>query len=191
MRRPSKFLSAPVIGVALLASALPFVGCDEFEIELLPVVDSVQLYSLARPEYTGFYSAFDFFGPGRVVVEQAKLGSVTDFDFAFSEIGGDFVMLPAGVFQSFGITPGMVADSTGVTFDEYERAPSGGYVTEAPVVLELGRVYAVRSRAVSLTSGPCTRYGKLEVTDLDPEGILRFKFFRNNRCNDRLVIDED
>lgn len=191
MRRPSKFPSAPVLGVALLASALPFVGCDEFEIELLPVVDSAQLYSLARPEYTGFPSGFDFFGPTRIVVEEAKLGSVTDFDMAFSEIGGDFVMLPAGVFQSFGITPGIAPDSTGAAFDEYERAPSEGYVTAEPVIVEVGRVYAVRSRAVRLASGPCTRYGKFEVFDLDPEGIVQFRFFRNNRCNDRLVIDND
>ncbi|MEJ2502960.1 MAG: hypothetical protein P8177_06530 [Gemmatimonadota bacterium] len=191
MRRPSKILTAPIVGVAVLVSALPFVGCDEYEIALLPVVDSVRLYSLARPEYTGFYSAFDFFSPTRVVVEQAKLGAVTDFDMAFSEMDGQFVMLPAGIFQTFDITPGMIRIDGGVAFDEYDEAPSDGYVTDEPVPLEVDALYVVRSRAVQLSSGPCTRYGKFQVKTLDPEGTVEFRFLRNNRCNDRLVTEED
>ncbi|NIP81746.1 MAG: hypothetical protein GWM90_22025 [Gemmatimonadetes bacterium] len=104
---------------------------------------------------------------------------------AFSEIDGGFVFLPAGLFDTFDIRPGIVRAESGVTFDGFEQAPREGYVIDAPVPLEVGGVYAVRSRS---DARRCVRYGKFEVLDLDPEGLLEFRFLRNNLCNDRRLI---
>lgn len=182
----SKTVSGPRLAALALAVILPLAGCDSFEPTRFPMGDTVVLYSLARAEHIGEVSAYDFIAPTAVVVERPKPPeSFTDFDLAFSELDGEFVMLPAGLFESFGIEPGLAVDSSGATFEDVDRAPSSGYVTDAAVPLREGPIYIVRTRA----RNACSRYGKFEVLDLDDAGILEFRFLRNNLCNDRTLTD--
>lgn len=190
MNRPFSTISAPILGLLALIVVVPLVqGCDSFELQWTPMEDTVALYSLDRPEYVDMPSAFDFYSRRLVVVEQPKPGDPADFDVALAEEGSDFVFLPAGLFETFTINPGVMAiDSAGVTFDNLAQAPATGYVTDAPVVLELGVVYAVRTRR---DRGGCTRYGKFEILDMDPAGLVEFRQVRNSLCNDRELIPPD
>lgn len=184
----SKIVSGPLVGVLLLALSLPSTGCDAFEPTMFPVGDTVVLHSLARAEHIGEVSAFDFIIPQAVVVERPKDRSYTDFDVAISELDGAFVMLPAGMFETFDIEPGIVVDRSGVVFEEVTEAPSSGYITDTEVPLELGPIYVVRTRA----QNACSRYAKFEVLDLDmADGTVEFRFLRNNLCNDRALIADD
>lgn len=171
----------------VLVSILPFAACDSVEPPMFPVGDTVVVYSLARAEYIGFPSAFDFRVPQSVVVERPpQVGEVFQtFDVAFTEIDGDFVMIPAGMFESFGIEPGIAVDSSGVTFEGLTRAPDDGFVTDAPVVLREGPIYAVRTRS----RNACSQYAKMEVLELSTDGTVEFRFLRNNLCNDRTLTD--
>lgn len=187
MTRRFLTVSGPISGLLFLALTLPGGGCDAYEPTAFPVGDTVVLYSLARAEYIGERSGFDFIAPQAVRIEQAKLSPPGDFDIAFSELDGAFVLLPAGAFEGLNVTPGIAVDSSGVLFEQYHRAPSEGYITEEPVPLRMDVIYAVRTRSQS----GCSRYGKLEVLDLDPEGILEFRFLRNSLCNDRGIPDVD
>lgn len=184
----SKSVSGSLLGLLALASILPTASCESFEPTRFPVGDTVVLYSLARAEHIGQVSAYDFIAPVAVVVERPKAPeSFTDFDVAFSELDGEFVMLPAGMFESFGIEPGIAVDTSGASFEEITRAPSSGYETDTAVPLREGPIYLVRTRS----RNACSRYGKFEVLDLDDDGILEFRFLRNNLCNDRVLTAAD
>jgi hypothetical protein len=188
MTRRFQTVSGPLIGLLALLLVLPSAGCDPVDPEMFPEGDTLTLFSLARPEYVGQVSAVDVYGALRTVnVEQAKPVSDPDFDFAFSELDGDFVLLPAGLFEGYTVTPGIIEVSG--AFETVDRAPDEDYITDAAVPLVENGLYVVRSRSV----GSCRRYAKVEVLDLDPDGILEFRFLWSNLCNDRSLptVDED
>lgn len=186
MKRRFSTLAVPVFGLLALFTAVPATqGCETFDLQWTPIEDTVSLYSLARPEYVDLPSAFDFYSRRLVVVELPKTGNPADFDVALSEEGSDFVMLPAGLFATFEIRPGIAVLPASETFDELAEAPREGYITDAPVVLELGTVYAVRTRRAGTG---CARYAKFEILEMDPQGLVEFRQVRNNLCNDRELI---
>lgn len=189
MRHSFQTVSGPLLGLLILAAAVPFAGCDAFEPPRFPVGDTVALFSLARAEYIGERSAFDFITPTSVVVERPRgpQEEQSDFDVAFSELDGQFVLLPGGLFESFTIEPGIVEAEPGVTFEAVVEAPSEGFVTDSAVVLREGAVLIIRTRQ----QGACARYAKAEILDLDPDGVLEFRFLRNNLCNDRTLTEAD
>lgn len=187
MRPTSKSVSGPLFGLLILVSILPSAGCDSVEPTMFPVGDTVTLYSLARAEYIGRASAFDFRTPQAVVVERPKGSDFAEFDVAFSEIDGAPVLLPAGLFESFGTEPGILVDESGVSFEELSRAPADGYITDAAVDLREEWVYVIRTRS----RGACSQYAKMEVLELEADGLLEFRFLRNNLCNDRALEPDD
>lgn len=188
MKPPFRPVSGPIIGLLAIAVTVPsMAGCDPFEPQLLPFGDTVALYSLARPEYIGQPSAFDFYSPASVVLESLRARGPDDFDVAFTEADGEFVFLPAGVFESLAIRPGVLRITSGESFETLEVAPREGYVTEAAIPLDVGGLYTVRTRDL----GTCTRFAKFEVLDLDPDGVVEFRFLRNNLCNDRTLTQPE
>lgn len=179
-------VAGSVFGLLILLASVPLsTACDSFDLDWVPIEDTVSLYSLARPEYIDQPSAFDFYARRVIVVEQPVPGDPMIFDVVFSELDGEFVLLPAGLFATFVISPGIAMDSSGTPFDELAVAPREGYVTDAPVPLRTDVVYTVRTRR---DGSGCSRYGKFEVLELDPEGLLEFRHVRNNLCNDRELI---
>ena len=194
MKHIFRRLARPLGGLLLVLAMVPFGGCEAYDPSWLVQVDSAALYSLARTEYIGRAGGYDFArsrtqGGGAVVVERADPANQFEFDFAVTEVGGEFVALPAGLFEGHDIQPGIKRDSTGVAFDEWELAPRDGYITDEPVPLETGALYAVRSRR-NVFDG-CTHYGKFEVLELDPDGVVRIQAVRNHLCNDRELIPPD
>jgi hypothetical protein len=176
----------PLAGLIVLAALTAAAACDTFEPTWFGIADRPVLYSLARAEYIGMASAYDFIGQRRVVVELPKSQDPYDFDMAVTEIDGAFHILPAGLFEGFPIRPGIAVDSSGTTtFDSMDRAPREGYVTDRPIPLREGWVYAVQTRR---DFRGCNMYGKFEVVDLDPAGIVELRALRNPLCNDRNLV---
>lgn len=173
------------MGLLLLLGIGPLVACDAFEPTWFAVQDHVALYSLARVDFIGRESAYDFIAQRPVVVELAKTQDPFDFDVAITEIDGVFQALPAGVFDGFPIRPGIAVDSSGITFEDMVQAPRDGYVTDAPVTLRTDWVYAVQTRR---DFRGCNMYGKFTVTSIDPEGIVVIRTLRNPLCNDRNLV---
>jgi hypothetical protein len=185
MKRLLRIRQGPLAGLVLLAATIPQVACDTFEPTWFAIDDRVLLHSLARVDFVGLASAYDFVGQRPVVVEAPKLQDPYDFDIAVTEINGEFHVMPAGMFEGFPIQPGIVADSSGITFDQLTRAPRDGYVTDRAIPLRLGWVYAVRTRR---DFRGCNMYGKFEVLALDPAGIVELRAIRNPLCNDRNLV---
>lgn len=185
MKRRFSSIAGPTLGLLLLVAGVPLVGaCNSYDLTWTSVEDTVVLYSLARPEYMDQPSAFDFYSRRPVVVERPMPGDPTVFDVVVSEIDSALVMLPAGLFATFDINPGIAVDST-TPFDELATAPKDGYITDAPVRLRTDMTYVVRTRR---DRSGCSRYGKFQILDLDPQGVVEFRQVRNNLCNDRELI---
>lgn len=176
---------------ALLAAApaLIFAGCDD-GLEprpWFPIPDTVQLYSLARAEHISRPGAYDFFPSphvGQPIILELT-GNPFGFDMGFTETEtGEFVLVPTGWFPAANVTPGIKIDSTGATFDELSQAPREGYSVDEPVPAEPGLIYVVRSRTVGL----CRVYGKMEILEIDADGVLLFRHLTNPNCGDRSLI---
>jgi hypothetical protein len=175
-------------GALIVGLTVPFGGCDDnLDFPWFDLPDTITLYSLARPEYIGMASAVDVIGKQLFAVESPATPP-SSFDIALTEIDGEFVLLPAGVFEAFDIEPGIAVDSSGKTFDELKLAPRDGYVTDAPVPLRTGRIYAIKTRR---DFQGCSRYGKLEALRLDADGSAELVLLRNTNCNDRELDPPD
>lgn len=185
MKRRFTMVMRPLAGLIILAATTTVVACDTFEPTWFAVPDTPLLHSLARPEFIGLPSAYDFIAQRPVVVERPKNQDPYDFDMAVTEIDGEFHVLPAGMFEGFPIQPGIAVDSSGIAFDDMDRAPRDGYVTDRPIPLREGWVYAVQTRR---DFRGCNMYGKFAVIDLDAAGIVELRAIRNPLCNDRNLV---
>lgn len=172
-------------GLLLLVGLTPLLACDTFEPTWFGFVDQVELHSLARAEFIGRASGYDFIQQRPVIVEEPKLHDPYDFDLALTEIDGAFHALPAGLFEGFPIEPGIAIDSSGIAFEDLTEAPRSGYITDQAVPLRTDWLYLVQTRR---DQRGCRMYGKFEVTETDPAGIVRFRTLRNPTCNDRNLV---
>ncbi len=173
------------LGLLALTSTLVLGGCDDGFDPLIwgNFPDTVELFSLARPEHVDRPSAYNMTGRIEVVVDRPKLNP-SDFDFAVSENdAGEFLLLPAGVFADFDVRPGII--DTTATFDGLTRAPRDGYTVDEPVVADSNTVYVVRS---SQARNGCFFYGKIEVLELDPAGSVTIRALTNPNCSDRSLV---
>jgi hypothetical protein len=186
MKRLLRIPRGPLAGLLLMAATVSIVACDSFEPNWFDFAEDVELHSLARSEFVGRASAYDFVNRRPVIVEAPKAHDPYDFDIAISESSpGDFVALPAGMFEGFPIEPGIAVDSSGTTFEQLRQAPRDGYVTDEAVPLRVGWVYAVRTRR---DFRGCTMYAKFDVLALDPDGVVEIRVIRNPLCNDRNLV---
>lgn len=165
-------------------------GCDDnpFQIrwELNP--DTVQIYSLARPEMN-LASGFDFLGRSKVRVESPS--SVGGWDVAVDTQDGAIVLLPPGAIGVPNSTARIAPMGT-LGFDDIRRAPRDTtlYIGDRPIPVEVGELYVVRTRQQRGSFGSnCVYYGKIKPIVADPdEGFLRFVFDISPVCNDRKLI---
>jgi hypothetical protein len=178
---------------AILAVALFAAGCND---DLGPGAwdqsrpDTIQLFSLTRAEYQGLPAALDLVNRAAVVVES---GVGVTWDFAVTESNGQVLLTPAGTFQGVESVAG-IARIEGETFESLTRAPSDTavYRRREGVAMEVGRVYAVRSRRYSLYGQGCVRFGKLSPIAVDKDaGVLWVELLRNPNCNDRSLVPSD
>jgi hypothetical protein len=186
MKRFARSGNGLLAGLVLVPGALTFTACDTFEPVWAGITHEVVLYSLARPEFIGRASGYDFIQQRAVIVEHAKAQDPYDFDLVVTELDGVLHLLPAGMFEGFPILPGIAVDSSGTTFEDLTQAPRDGYVTDAPVRLEPGWVYIIRSRR---DFRGCNIYGKMDLVTMDnAAGTAHIRTLRNPLCNDRNLV---
>ena len=182
--------------MALLGSAyaLASAGCGDnpFAINWEVSPDTALVYSLSRPELN-LPSAYDLVETNAILIHAANATGI--WDFALDDRDGGLVLLPPGVF---GIASTAQITSLGrVPFDGVTRAPTDTtlYVSDQPVRMELGTVYAVRTHR-GPGAGPfgetCFFYAKLEPLVIDVvNGSLTFRFDRNPICSDPALVPEN
>lgn len=188
LRGRTVVLLAAILAVGL--GGLSACGHDPFAIEWEISPDTVELYSIARPEI-GLPNGFNFYNGLKVTIEAAS--STGRWDIALGTKDGGLVLLPPG---ALGVTgAGKVAALQGVTFDGLTEAPADTTVYEGfkAVPVRMGTVYAIRTNQTVGSFGTfCVYYAKLAPLDIDVEaGKLRFVFDASPVCNDRSLIPKD
>lgn len=180
------FLVAAVAGTVLPAAC----SDDPFAVRWEANPDTVRLFALSHPT-PNLHSAFDFFPRTPVRVEAPTTGR--SWDLAVDVRDGAFVWLPPGALGI--ISQSGVATLDGETFLSAEQAPAdrSEYVSDAPVPIAAGQVYAVRTRRhPGLFGTQCNYYGKIEplVVDVDARTIV-FQFDVSGACNNRSLVPPD
>lgn len=178
-------IAVPALLALLVLPSLYGCGDDIFKINWVESPDTVQLYSLARPEL-GLLSAFDFIG--RIPVPIETPNATGQWDMAVDTENGKLVFLPPGAAGVTG-TKAAIAPMGSVAFDDLRRAPSDTalYVRDEAVPIELGNTYVIRTRqSRGIYGQACVYFGKLEPLAADVEsGTVRFVFDVSPVCNDR------
>jgi len=182
---PAALLAAVALSVGLSAC-----GGDPFVFPWATSPDTVLLYSLARPELN-LEAAYDFHNARRIRVEAAS--ATGTWDLALDTRGGGLVFLPPG---ALGITSkASVAVLPGLAFADVVDAPedTAAYTRSAPVPVEMGTVYVVKtSQSPGIFGTACSYYAKLEPLVIDVEGgTLTFLVEASPVCNSRRLIPPD
>jgi hypothetical protein len=174
----------PLLAVTFLTTAC---GEDPFVVRWEESPRETLLYSLDREEMFR-PSAFDMVRRDEVILEAAD--AVGAWDFAVDRQDGALVLLPPqvlGLFSGAGIAP--IRQSR---FQDVTEAPDdpAAFIEDAPVPLELGTVYVIRSREQRGTFGEtCLYFGKIQPTNIDHvAGILYFLHDVSPVCNDPSLI---
>ncbi len=189
LRPDRRFLLALTVGLSTFALAA--CGDDPFEVQWAADVDTVTLYSLARPEI-GLVSAIDFDSRLLVVVEEP--GATGSWDVAVGDDGTVARFVPPG---ALGIdSEAAIATIAGVAFDDVTEAPADTslYVATEGVPITVGQTYVMRTRELRGFFGRlCVYYAKVEPTAVDlAAGTVEFRFDATPACNNRsLVPTED
>ena len=187
-RLDRRFLLAACVGLSTFA--LGACGDDPFEVRWVSDIDTVTLYSLARPEI-GLASAFDFANLRLQVVE--NIGATGSWDMAVDDDGNQAVFVPPGALgipSRAGIVP-----ISGVSFNDVTEAPADTalYIRDTPVPVEVGRTYALRTRELrGFFSQLCVYYAKIQPIAVDLEtGTVAFFYEASPACNDRNLVPNE
>lgn len=178
MRSSLTRLSPLLLVVLLLA-------CDDpFAPSLRPVPEEPSTAALFDFETSDLRdpSAFDVIGGREVRTDQTS-----GWDFLLARDGEGLEFRPRSLVLDVTSTAGLQPFEG--TFEELRTAPEGGYVTDDPVPVEEGGVYAARSRQDPGFGVSCLRFLKLEVTAVDPEqGSVTIRYLGNPNCGRRTLV---
>ena len=176
-----------------VASVLGSTACGEniFDIKwTVARVDTVLIYSLARPELN-LPSGFDFVN--RRALEIQEPGATGSWDLLLDTQDGQLVFLPPGALRI--ASDVMVLALPGTAFDDVIKAPkdSTRYTRDQPLPVETGSVYVLRTHeGVSRFGVPCRFYGKLQPLEVEPAlGTVRFQYDVSTLCDDRGLVPTD
>ena len=178
--------------LVIAAAVLPMVACEE-DLGLdnwTAFVDTTTIYSLSRAELLGRPSAYDFFNQAADEVETPS--ATGSWDFALLDSGNQLVLLPAGGFQGNTSRAGL-ALITGTTFEDLREAPSDtARYSKTAAAVQVGQVYAVRTRRDQCSFVSGVRFGKMKIIAVDPTaGSVTFASIVNPYCNERLLIPDN
>lgn len=151
--------------------------------------DTLAVYSLARSELRGLPSAIDLYNLQSLRVEVPGVTGL--WDVAFSEEGGQFILLPPSWFPGVSSRAG-IAVIEDQSFEEVMRAPadSAAYSITEPVPVRMDAVYVFRTGRRPTSS--CIYYAKATAVALDAEaGRLEMQVVRNPVCADRYLVPPD
>jgi hypothetical protein len=183
------------LGTAILffTSALGLTACGENIFEqkwTSATVDTVLIYSVDRPEIN-LPSGFDFVRRRPVRIQSP--GVTGSWDLMLDTQNGDLVfLLPAAVDIT---STTLVLPLPGMAFDDVLRAPKDTtlYTRDAPVSIDTGTVYVVRTRRGPDRFGLlCSFYAKFQPVVVDPtQETVQFAFDVNPICDDRSLVPTD
>lgn len=178
-------MRAATLWTSLIALGLLLAGCeDPFAPTRQPVPDEATTTTLFDFKTSGLRdpSAFDVIGRRAVRIDQS---SRWDFLVASTDDGHEF--RPRSLVLNVSAASGLQRFDG--TFEQLRVAPEGGYVTDAPVPVEVGAVYAARSRQDPGLRVSCLRFLKLEVVSVDqPAGAVTIRHIGNPNCGRRTLI---
>lgn len=173
--------TVPKLVLLALAAGLLAACDDPLAPTLAPVPDEASRSTLFDFRTSGLRqsSAFDVASSGPVRTDQTS-----GWDFLLELDDGTFLFRPRSVVLDVSSTAGLQRVSS--AFDELSMAPEDGYVTDDPVPVEEGAVYAVRSRRQGIG---CLRFLKLEVLAVDPgAGAVELRHLGNPNCGRRTLV---
>ena len=172
------------------ASVFGSTGCGENIFEqkwTLARVDTVLIYSLARPELN-LPSGFDFLR--RVPVEIQSSGATGSWDLLLDTQDGQLVFLLPGALDITSAT--LVLPMPGTAFEDVLRAPKDTtlYTRDGPVPVQTSTVYVLRThRGPNRFGLVCVFFGKLQPLVVEPaHGTVQFTYDVNTVCDDRALI---
>jgi len=176
-RLPAAFALA-VTGLTLLAACTNSLVAPA---NVENVVDTVTLYALSgTPLFTP--SAYSVIGPQLVATE---LSLALDFAFNFDSLRRP-VLLPAGALglPKSTLQPGFQLSTT--PFADLTLAPTDGYATANPFLVDTGNVVLARSRSLTCPDGTVqSLYAKLHVLAVDTAATartIRFEILTDQNC---------
>lgn len=163
-----------VAGLALLAACKS--PQDLPNAQIPNVVDTVTLYALSGTP-VGTPSAYALYGPAIVYTDQG-----VKFDFAFN-IDSQSVLLPSGVFPGLQKNSGL-QKATALSFAALTEAPTGGYVGDRPLAIDVGTLVLLRSATQLCPNGAnLSLYGKLHVLAIDVSArTVQFEVVVDQNC---------
>lgn len=179
-------MRAATLWTSLIALGLLLAGCeDPFAPTRQPVPDEAATTTLFDFQTSGLRdpSAFDVIGRRAIRIDQSS-----GWDFLVAATGDGHEFRPRSLVLDVTAASGLQRFDG--TFEELRVAPEGGYVTDAPVPVEVGAVYAARSRQDPGIRGfSCLRFLKLEVVSVDePAGAVSIRHIGNPNCGRRTLI---
>ncbi len=122
-----------------------------------------------------------------ILLRTIRTDQTQEWDYVFAlEDQGVAELFPRGAVLESPSTAGLqiVAES----FEDLTEAPEFGYVTDAPVAVQVGDVLAAVSRP-GCGSFNRRRFGKLEILAIDRErSEVTFKFLANPNCEIRSLV---
>jgi len=155
--------------------------------------DTATIWSASRVELVNQPAGFDFaLNAVPVYIESA---SATDnWDLVLVDEGGQLAVAPASYFAGQG-SRAAIAVRPNSTLEDVTRAPSdsSAYV-RAPVLLQAGTVYIIRTRTAVCEGGYSTgtRYSKIRAVAIDQQaGSFTFELVRNPYCSNRSFTPPD
>jgi hypothetical protein len=180
---------APRVTAVMAALVVSAAACgdDPFAFQWSDVPDTVQIYSLARPELN-IVSAFSFFdGVGLSVEVAASTGL---WDAALDTQGGSLVLMPPG---ALGVpSRARIAALAGASYADILEAPEDTllYEASAPVPVVAGTIYIIRTNLrPGSFSATCSYYAKMEPLIIDVAGgALTFRYITSPICNSRDLV---
>jgi len=145
------------------------------------VVDTVTLYALDGTPL-GTASAYAISGP---LVVRTDLSASFDFAFNFDSLARP-VFVPTGVFALGAVQattqPGFLASTS--AFADLTLAPTGGYVTDTPWVVNVGDVILARSRGLTCPDGTtAVLYAKFHILAISTTArSVQFEALTDQNC---------
>jgi len=169
-------------------------GCRLGDYEVNPALrsDTVRIAAADVPLNIGLPSAVDITGDGLGRIQGARFPErqidAEEWDLTLRFRSGQLVLAPQqalGYDRLSAITDPLV----GQAFDELREAPPARtFRGDRPVPVQLGAVYAVRSRAVY--GGSCVQFGKLTPVEVDAStGRVLLRIVTNERCGDQRLAE--
>ena len=174
----------------ICGAAVSMVACDDpFELDdWTSTTDTIQIFSISRPELIGRPSAYDFVS--RVLVRVESPAASGNWDLALRDENGQLALVPASGFQGQVSRAGLAAIPDNTSFEALSEAPpdTASYST-LPRIVQPGQVFAVRTRRAGCGFSTGVRFGKIKIISVDQAaGTVRFASVVNPLCNNRDLI---